>query len=383
LVTMSDNAVRLAPDLSRGSAADLLAGLIAADTPDVEDLDDSADDQALDEDDGIDTVWEAEVEPVVGTPVYPRHEVTPWVEFGREEWSRLSESTPLPLTAEEISRLSGLGDPIDLAEVETIYRPLSRLLNLYAAGTGELYRITSSFLSETAERTPFVIGVGGSVAVGKSTTARVLRELLARWPDTPRVELVTTDGFLYPNRILEKRGLMLRKGFPESYDRRALLRFIADVKSGAAEVRAPKYDHVSYDILPDEEIVVRRPDILILEGLNVLQPAPLGATGRGALALSDFFDFSIYVDARTSDIRKWYVNRFLRLRESAFADADSFFHRFAALTDSEAQATARGIWAEINEPNLVNNIRPTRGRANLVLRKAADHSVDRIRLRKL
>ena len=314
---------------------------------------------------------------------FPKNEVTPWVEFDRDGWSRLSESTPLPLTAEEISRLSGLGDPIDLAEVETIYRPLSRLLNLYAAGTGELYRITKSFLSESSARTPFVIGVAGSVAVGKSTTARVLKELLIRWPDTPRVELVTTDGFLHPNRVLDKRGLMLRKGFPESYDRRALLSFIADVKSGRPEVRAPKYDHVSYDILPDDEIVVRQPDILIVEGLNVLQPAPLQASGRGALALSDFFDFAIYVDAKTSDIRDWYVNRFLRLREGAFADPDSYFHRFASLSDTEAVATARGIWEQINEPNLVANIRPTRGRANLVLHKGKDHAIDRIRLRKL
>ena len=378
---MSDNAVRLAPDRAFGSALQSALDPSGSQLPPVKDVDYALGDEGVEEE--LENEWEAEVEPMVGKSGFPRHEVTPWAEFGRDEWSRLSESTPLPLTAEEISHLSGLGDPIDLAEVETIYRPLSRLLNLYAAGTGELYRITSSFLSETSERTPFVIGVAGSVAVGKSTTARVLRELLARWPDTPRVELVTTDGFLHPNSILEERGLMLRKGFPESYDRRALLRFIADVKSGAAEVRAPKYDHVSYDILPDEEIVVRKPDILILEGLNVLQPAPLGATGRGALALSDFFDFSIYVDAKTSDIRQWYVNRFLTLRESAFADEESFFHRFAALSDDEAVQMARDIWLQINEPNLVDNIRPTRGRANLVLRKAADHSVDRIRLRKL
>ncbi len=312
---------------------------------------------------------------------------SPWIEFGRREWSRLAEATPVPLSDDEISRLAGLTDPIDLAEVEAIYLPLSRLLNLYVAGTGELHRVTSKFLFEKQQRTPFVIGVAGSVAVGKSTTSRVLRELLGRWPDTPRVELVTTDGFLYPNKVLEKRKLMQRKGFPESYDRRALLDFVAEVKSGAAEVRAPRYDHVSYDILPGDGLVVRRPDVLILEGLNVLQPATLpipgGRTTESALALSDFFDFSIYVDARSIDIQRWYVERFLHLRASAFAEPGAFFHRFAELTDDQAAALATEIWASINEPNLIANIRPTRGRANLVLRKGADHSIKRVRLRKL
>ena len=322
--------------------------------------------------------------PVVKPPV---DEHSPWVEFDRREWSELAESMPVPLTGEEISRLSGLSDPIDMAEVEAVYLPLSRLLNLYVAGTGQLHRVTSKFLFERQQRTPFVIGVAGSVAVGKSTTSRVLRELLGRWPGTPRVELITTDGFLYPNRVLEKRKLMQRKGFPESYDRRALLRFVADVKSGAAEVRAPRYDHISYDILVGEETVVRRPDVLIVEGLNVLQPATLPAPGKriheSALAISDFFDFSIYVDARMSYIRQWYVERFLHLRESAFAEPGAFFHRFAELSDEQAVALATEIWASINEPNLIQNIQPTRGRANLVLRKGADHSVKKIRLRKL
>ncbi|WP_206425977.1 type I pantothenate kinase [Nakamurella antarctica] len=308
---------------------------------------------------------------------------SPWVEFTRGEWSELAESTPMPLTAEEIHRLSGLGDPIDLEEVQNIYLPLSRLLNLYVGGTGQLHRVTSSFLREKQQRTPFIIGVAGSVAVGKSTTARVLKELLCRWPDTPRVELVTTDGFLYPNHVLQRKGLMQRKGFPESYDRRALIKFVADVKSGVNEVRVPRYDHVKYDILPGDEIVVHRPDVLIVEGLNVLQPARLGEDSNSALALSDFFDFSIYVDAKGSDIQQWFVERFLKLRKSAFAEPGAFFHQFASLTDEQAVEFATGIWGSINEPNLINNIRPTRGRANLVLRKGSNHSVNRIRLRKL
>ena len=316
-------------------------------------------------------------------PVFDHGGVTPYVELDRGTWAALAESMPLPLTAQEIDRLRGLVDPIDVQEVETVYLPLSRLLNMYVRGTDSLHRITSTFLRERIERTPFVIGVAGSVAVGKSTTARVLRELLARWPGTPRVELVTTDGFIYPNAVLIARDLMSRKGFPESYDRRALLAFVAEVKSGADEVRAPRYDHLTYDIVPGDEIVVRRPDVLIVEGLNVLQPAPLDEAGGSALAVSDFFDFSVYVDAELDDVRRWYVERFLRLRETAFAQPDSYFHRYATLSDSEAVSTAETIWASINEPNLRENILPTRGRATLVLKKGPDHAVTRIRLRKL
>jgi type I pantothenate kinase len=316
-------------------------------------------------------------------PLFNGQGVTPFVEMDRPAWAELAESTPLPLTAAEIERLRSLGDPIDLDEVQTIYLPLSRLLNMYVGGVDALHQVTTTFLRERTDRTPFVIGVAGSVAVGKSTTSRLLREMLGRWPGTPRVELVTTDGFLYPNAVLEERNLMHRKGFPESYDRRALLRFVVEVKSGAEVVRAPRYSHLTYDILPGEEVVVRRPDVLIVEGLNVLQPASLDDTGRSVLALPDFFDFSIYVDANPLDVRRWYIERFLRLRSTAFTNPNSYLRRYADLTDDEAVETANRIWSTINEPNLVQNIQPTRGRATLVMTKGSDHNVSRIRLRKL
>jgi type I pantothenate kinase len=304
------------------------------------------------------------------------------VELDRQTWSRLSHELEQPLDEEDLGRLRGLGEQLDLNEVREVYLPLSRLLNLYVAGAGELHKATTTFLGEQFRRTPFVIGVAGSVAVGKSTTARVLQEMLRRWPGTPNVELVTTDGFLYPNAELIRRGLMERKGFPESYNRRALLRFVSEVKSGAEEVRAPWYSHLTYDIVPDREVVVRRPDVLIVEGLNVLQAARPQLDGRSSLAVSDFFDFSVYVDAKTSYIEEWYVRRFQKLRSSAFADPESYFHRYASLTDDEARATALDIWKRINEPNLRENVLPTRGRAQLVLTKDADHSIRRMLLRK-
>ncbi|MDN5933160.1 MAG: type I pantothenate kinase [Pseudonocardia sp.] len=311
-----------------------------------------------------------------------REASSPFVDFDRAAWAKLGEATPLPLTAEELEKVRSLGDEVDLDEVREVYLPLSRLLTLHVQEGGRLYRAYRTFLGAQNARTPFVIGVAGSVSVGKSTTARLLKLLLARWPQHPRVELVTTDGFLHPNAELARRDLMERKGFPESYDRRALLRFVTEVKAGRAEVTAPAYSHLVYDIVPGERLTVRRPDILLLEGLNVLQPAS-SLPGRAALAVSDFIDFSVYVDAATDDIRRWYVDRFLRLRETAFRNPDSYFRRYAELTVDQAVTRAQTIWAEINGPNLERNILPTRGRASLVLRKGADHSVTGVRLRKV
>src|SRR6188768_3127744 len=315
-------------------------------------------------------------------------EASPYVELDRADWAGLAQTandaTEQPLTAEEIDRVRGLGDQLNLHEVQQVYLPLSRLLSLYVGSSGSLHRAQEDFLRRPQPpRTPFVIGLAGSVAVGKSTTARVLQQMLAHWPAHPSVALVTTDGFLLPNAELERRGILHRKGFPESYDRRALLKFVIDIKSGRDEVEAPIYSHLVYDVLPDEKVVVKRPDIVIIEGLNVLQPARGRDDGRTGLAVSDFFDFSVYVDAALTDIKRWYVDRFLRLRETAFRDPASYFRKYAALSHDEAVDQATRIWDSINEPNLVQNVAPTRSRANLVLRKDADHSVKYVRLRKL
>lgn len=305
-------------------------------------------------------------------------EPSPYVEFDRAQWRSLRMATPLALSEPELRSLRGLGEQIDLLEVEEVYLPLARLIHLQVAAHQLLFAATSEFLGEQTpvNPVPFVIGVAGSVAVGKSTTARVLKALLARWDNHPRVDLVTTDGFLYPNRELGRRNLMHRKGFPESYDRRALMRFVTAVKSGAEVAGAPVYSHLLYDIVPGEQQLIRQPDILILEGLNVLQTGP-------ALMVSDLFDFSLYVDARIEDIEQWYISRFLSMRAGAFADPASHFHHYSTLTDDQAVFAARDIWHSINRPNLIDNILPTRPRATLVLRKDSDHSINRLRLRKL
>lgn len=304
--------------------------------------------------------------------------MSPFVEISRADWAALGRSTEMPLTEQEISQIRGLGDFLDVKEVADVYLPLSQLLNLYVTQAQQLHSQASEFLGERAKRTPFIIGVAGSVAVGKSTVARLLKEMLSRWPSTPRVELVTTDGFLHNNAELERRNLMHRKGFPESYDRLALLKFVADIKSGVERVSAPVYSHLSYDIVPGAEVVIESPDVVIVEGLNVLQPPVMGQE----VALSDYFDFKIYVDAEVESVTKWFIGRFEQLREGAFTNPKSYFHRYAEMPFADALARANEIWRTINLPNLLENIQPTRSRATLVLRKGSNHAVESVLLRK-
>jgi type I pantothenate kinase len=309
-----------------------------------------------------------------------------YLDFDRPSWARLRAATPLTLSESDLDALQGINEQVSMAEVEAIYLPVSRLLNLHVAATQALHKATDTFLGTLPRPVPYVIGIAGSVAVGKSTFARILQALLARWPAHPRVDLVTTDGFLWPNRDLEARGLLARKGFPESYQVRRLIEFMAEVKAGERAIHAPVYSHLTYDIVPGEFQVVDRPDIVIVEGVNVLQAGGEATTrsresARPRVFVSDFFDFSIYIDAEEADVERWYVERFLTLRETVFRDPRSYFHRYAALSEADARATAEEIWRTINGINLRENILPTRERARLVLEKGGDHAVRRVRLR--
>lgn len=307
----------------------------------------------------------------------------PYRSFTKDQWSDLRNGQPMTLNADDIDRLRALTDPISLAEAEDIYLPLSRLLAYYVEAIQGLHDVSSRFLNTPGDKVPFIIGVAGSVAVGKSTTSRILRALLSRWPSSPKVDLVTTDGFLYPNKVLEARGLMQRKGFPESYDRARFVNCLGDIKSGKAKVSVPVYSHLVYDVVPGEEVIIERPDILIVEGLNILQPGELPRDGKPILFASDFIDFSIYIDADVNDLRDWYLTRFFRLRETAFRDPTSFFRKFSEMSEEEAGAFGRNVWETINLPNLLENVLPTRGRADLILKKGKDHRVEKVKLKRL
>lgn len=319
----------------------------------------------------------------VGVRMKKGNKFTPYITFSREEWAELRNSTPMTITEEDIDELRGINDVLNLEEVEHIYLPLSRLLYLHEEATGELYDTRNTFLRTKIKKVPYIIGIAGSVAVGKSTLARVLKTLLSRWPNTPRVELLTTDGFLYPNKILTERGIMDKKGFPESYNITALLKLLTDIKSGKSKVTAPVYSHITYDIVPGEVQTIESPDILIVEGVNVLQPPRVTERGIDQIAVSDFFDFSIYVDAEEENIFQWYVERFKILKETAFRHENSYFRKYAGISDEEAFEVAKGIWERTNRVNLVENILPTRYRADLILYKGNEHLVESVKMRKI
>ncbi|QDZ12191.1 type I pantothenate kinase [Devosia ginsengisoli] len=309
--------------------------------------------------------------------------LAPYHHFTKAQWSTLRDGQPMTLDAADIERLRTLSDPISLEEAEEVYLPLTRLLSYYVEAVQGLHNVSTRFLDTPDQKVPFIIGVAGSVAVGKSTTARILQALLQRWPSSPKVDLVTTDGFLHSNAVLAERGIMERKGFPESYDRPRFVQFLSDIKSGKANVQAPVYSHLVYDVVPGSEVTIDRPDILIVEGLNILQPGELPKDGAPILFASDFMDFSVYIDADNDDLETWFMERFFRLRETAFKDPTSFFRRFAEMSQEEAGEFGRTVWRTINLPNLVENVLPTRGRADLILKKGKSHLIETVQLRRV